>query len=174
MSFSFENILPYAFALLLAIPFLVLLRQFVYKYISMKEKELKILSQGNSLDGRTQAYERMTLFLERSKPANLITRFDENLATHEFVFLATKSIQEEFDYNASQQLYLSKAKWNDVSQTKTKLVNLMHSTYEGMGEKPNLKDYKAVLLMAYINEGDFINQILEDLKLEFLRTNLTN
>ncbi len=174
MSFTFENILPYAFALIIAIPFLVLLRQFVYTYISLKEKELSSLSQGNAVTSRAQAYERITLFLERSKPANLISRFDDSIAAHEFIFLASKTIEQEFDYNASQQLYLSKKVWNEVSQAKAKLINLLQKTYESMNQKPTLQEYKTVFLMAYIQEGDFINQTLEDLKVEFLKTSFTN
>jgi hypothetical protein len=41
---SFSGYLPYAFALIIAIPFLVLLRQFVFTYIKLKEQEIRLLS----------------------------------------------------------------------------------------------------------------------------------
>jgi len=74
--------LPYAFALLLALPFLIFVRQFVFSYIKLKNQEIKLLTvKGNSAQ-RVHAYERLTLFLERMKPANtlhLIHKTYENL-----------------------------------------------------------------------------------------------
>ena len=39
---------PYAFAFLLALPFLVFMRQFVFSYIKLKNQEIKLLTiKGN-------------------------------------------------------------------------------------------------------------------------------
>ena len=65
---KFENLLPYAFALIIALPIIILFRQFVYTYINLKNKELKLLAVKANGDLKMQAYERMTLFLERIKP----------------------------------------------------------------------------------------------------------
>ena len=59
---SLTPYIPYAFALLIATPFLVLLRQFVYYYINAKEKELKTSGLMMGQESRVQAFERMTLF----------------------------------------------------------------------------------------------------------------
>lgn len=168
---NFSNYLPYAFAIIIAIPFLVLLRQFVYTYISMKKQEMKVLGIKAGNDLRFQAFERMTLFLERIKPANLITRFDKNLAPHEFLFLTEKNIQEEFEYNASLQIYLSNVNWQNIVSTKEKMIKLLHSTYEGLGNNANLEDFKTIFLMNYINDGDFVSGNIEELKKELLILN---
>ncbi|MGS0747682.1 DUF7935 family protein [Halpernia sp. GG3] len=68
---NFESYYPYAFALVIAIPFLVFARQFVFKFIELKNKEIQILSLKSNSENKLQAYERMTLFLERLKPSNL-------------------------------------------------------------------------------------------------------
>ena len=73
---------PYAFALLIAVPFLIYTRQFVYSYIRFKKQELNFLTVKGQSEQRIQAYERITLFLERIKPANLVAKFDENLAVN--------------------------------------------------------------------------------------------
>ena len=171
---NFSNYLPYAFAIIIAIPFLVLLRQFVYTYISLKKQEMKVLGIKAGNDLRFQAFERLTLFLERIKPANLITRFDKNLAPHEFVFLTEKSIQEEFDYNASMQIYISNVNWQNVTFAKEKMIKLLHSTYEGLGSKANLEDFKTIFMMNYVGEGDFVSNNIEELKKEILILNFNN
>ena len=162
---------PYAFAVLLAIPFLFLMRQFVFGYLKLKNQEIKLRSIKGNAVSRIQGYERIILFLERLKPSNLVTKFDKNLAPHEFVFLIEKTINEEFDYNVSQQLYLTKNLWKNVVNCKNNMVHLLHKTYENLNENSTLDDFKTVFLMNYMNEADFIAQTIEDLRKENLIIN---
>ncbi len=162
---------PYAFALLIAAPFLIYTRQFVYSYIKLKNQELNFMTVKGQSEQRIHAYERITLFLERIKPANLVTKFDENLATHEYLFLIEKTINEEFDYNASQQLYLTKNSWNKVVNSKNNILHLLHKTYENLSNESTLQDFKTVFLMNYMNEQDYISACIEDLRKENLIIN---
>lgn len=165
---DFSDYLPYAAALVIAIPFLVLLRQFVYSYINLKNQEIKLLSVKSNSENKTHSYERMTLFLERIKPSNLILKFDKDLAAHEFVFLTEKTINEEFDYNASQQLYLTKNSWQNIVDSKIAIIDLLHKTYESLNNNPNLNEYKTVFIMNYMNDNDYIGATIEDLRREIL------
>lgn len=165
---DFSDYLPYAFALIVAIPFLVLLRQFVYTYINLKNQEIKLLSLKSNSENKTHSYERMTLFLERMKPSNLIQKFDKDLAVHEFVFLTERTINEEFDYNSSQQLYLTKNAWQNIVDSKNAVINLLHKTYESLNNNPNLDEFKTVFIMNYMNGDDYIGATIEDLRREIL------
>lgn len=158
------HLIPYAFALLIALPFFVLLRQFVHHYISLKEKELKLISVKANGDVKMQAYERMTLFLERLKPSSLVEKFNKELAIHEYIFLLEKSISEEFDYNSSQQLYISKNSWQNIVTCKNNILNSIRKTYENMSNSATLQDFKTVFLMDYMNGEDYISQTIEDLR----------
>jgi hypothetical protein len=163
--------LPYAFALLITIPFLIFLRQFIHAYIKLKNQEIKLLTIKGNSEQRIQAYERLTLLLERLKPSNLVTKFDPDLAIHEFLFLTEKSINEEFDYNASQQLYLPKNTWTHVVNSKNNVIHLLHKTYEDLSSDTILQDFKTVFLMNYMNGEDYVSQTLEDLRKENLIVN---
>jgi len=162
---------PYAFALMLALPFLVFARQFVFAYIKLKNQEIKLLTVKGNAEQRVHAYERLTLFLERLKPANLVVKFDRSLAPNEFLFLVEKSVQEEFDYNASQQLYLTKNTWKSVVNCKNNVLHIAHKTYENLSESATLDEFKTVFLMNYMNESDFVAQTIEDLRRENLIVN---
>ena len=162
---------PYAFAVLFALPFLVFIRQFVFSYIKLKNQEIKLLTVKGNSEQRVHAYERLTLFLERMKPANLVTKFDRSLAPHEYVFLIEKTINEEFDYNASQQLYLTKNTWKNVVSSKNSVIHLIHTTYENLSDSATLDEFKTVFLMNYMNENDFIAQTIEELRKENLIVN---
>ncbi len=158
--------MPYAFALIIAIPFIVLIRQFVYKFIEYKSKELSLLSVKSNNEVRLQAYERMTLFLERIKPSNLVAQFDRDLKPEEFLFLLEKSITEEFGYNASQQLYISKTTWDNIISAKNDILQLLHKTYDQLSENVNLQDFKTIFLMNYLNGNDYISETIQDLRAE--------
>ena len=142
---NFDDLLPYGFALIVAVPFVILLRQFVFQFIKLKNKELSIISGKSNAQIRLQAYERMTLFLERMKPSNLVQKFDKELVAVEFVFLVEKNIMEEFEYNASQQL--------------------LHKTLEN---SPNvsLQEFKTLFLMGYVDGEDYISDTIQNLRNE--------
>lgn len=159
---------PYLFATALAVPFIVLLRHFVFEYIKMKDQELKMLTVKGNSGNKSQAYERMMLFLERIKPANLVTKFDKSLAPHEFLYLTEKSLVEEFEYNSSQQLYLTRNSWQNIVDSKNALLKILHETYENMSDSASLEDFKTVLLMNYVNGDDFIGNTMEQLRREIL------
>lgn len=167
-SFFSSPLFPYIFALVMALPFVVLLRQFVYTYISMKDKELKMLSVKGNAENKSQAYERMVLFLDRIKPSNLVNRFDKTLAPHEFVYLTEKSVNDEFDYNSSQQLYLTKNSWLSIQDSKNALIKTLHTTLNGLNSNADLEELKTVFLMNYMNGEDFIGDTIESLRREVL------
>ncbi len=167
-SFFTSPFFPYLFAVLLAIPFIVLLRRFVFEYIKLKNQELKMLSVKGNTENKSQAYERMTLFLERLKPENLVSRFDKGLEKHEFLYLTEKAITEEFDYNASQQVFMTKNAWTQIVQSKNALLKMLHDTYESLSENAGLEEFKTVFLMNYMNGDDFIGNTIEMLRKEVL------
>lgn len=163
-----EPYFPYAFALVLAVPCIVLLRQFVYAYIKLKNQELKMLTVKGNAENKSQSYERMALYLERIKPSNLVAKFDASLEKHEFLYLAEKTIVDEFSYNTSQQLYITKKTWQEVVEAKEQILVLLHDTYNNLAEKANLEDYKTLLLLNYMNGEDFIGKTITELKREVL------
>lgn len=157
---------PYAVAVIIALPFLVFAKQFVNSFIRLKKQEINFLATKSNSEIKLQALERMTLFLERLKPSNLVMKFDKNLQPHEFVYLTEKSIIEEFEYNASQQLYISKSSWQDIITSKNNIIQSLRKTYGDLNENSKLEDFKTVFLMSYLNSEDYISDTIENLKKE--------
>ena len=157
---------PYAVAVIIALPFLVFAKQFVNSFIRLKKQEINFLATKSNNEIKLQALERMTLFLERLKPSNLVMKFDKDLQPHEFVFLTEKNITEEFEYNASQQLYISKSSWQDIITSKNNVIQSLHKTYEELSENSKLEDFKTVFLMDYLNSDDYIADTIENLRKE--------
>lgn len=161
-----SDYLPYAVAVIIALPFLVFAKQFVNSFVRLKKQEINFLVTKSNSEIKLQALERMTLFLERLKPSNLVVKFDKNLQPHEFVFLTEKNINEEFEYNASQQLYISKSSWQDIVTSKNNIIQLLKKTYEDLNENSKLEDFKTIFLMSYVNSEDYIADTIENLRQE--------
>ncbi len=78
---------------------------------------------------RLKAYERMTLFLERINPSKLLLRIvpkTSNKAAYEVLLI--RHIEDEFDHNLSQQIYMSDECWNIIKTAKNATIQLVRKT----------------------------------------------
>ncbi len=83
-------------------------------------------SQKNTLPIRLQAYERMALFLERISIPSLVVRVAPKSANKgDYESLLIKSIENEFEHNLSQQIYLSDECWNIIKAAKSATIQMI-------------------------------------------------
>ncbi len=85
-------------------------------------------SQKETLPVRLQAYERMALFLERIAINNLVVRVapigqDKN----NYENLLIKQIENEFEHNLSQQIYMTDECWNVIKAAKNATIQAIRS-----------------------------------------------
>lgn len=96
---------------------------------------------------QVHALERMTLYIERISPAQLIPRMhQQGLSAKEFQYLLTKEIADEYEHNLSQQLYLSTDTWTLITLTKDKMIQDIVQAMQGMDDASLAKDlaYKMI------------------------------
>ncbi len=75
---------------------------------------------------RLQAYERMALFLERITPTKLLVRVNPTSSNKEdYESLLVASIQQEFEHNLSQQIYVTDECWNIITAAKNATIQLI-------------------------------------------------
>ncbi len=75
---------------------------------------------------RLQAYERMALFLERITPSKLLIRVAPTSSSKEdYEALLVASIEQEFEHNLSQQIYISDECWNVITAAKNATIQLI-------------------------------------------------
>ncbi|WP_439152858.1 hypothetical protein [Winogradskyella sp.] len=78
---------------------------------------------------RLQAYERMALFLERIAPSKLLTRVHPTSSNKEdYENLLIANIQQEFEHNLSQQIYVSDECWNIILAAKNATIQLIRKS----------------------------------------------
>lgn len=109
--------------LVLIVIIVILVVSFIaYMLIQQVKKQKSETNQntdGSTLTLRLQAYERLTLLVDRIALPNLISRVNQQgVSARDMQLLLTRSIKEEFDYNISQQIYVSADSWNAVKNLK--------------------------------------------------------
>ncbi|MDB0040693.1 hypothetical protein N9169_00770 [Algibacter sp.] len=87
---------------------------------------LKKDMQVNAMPLRLQAYERMALFLERISPSKLLIRIAPNNSNKaDYETLLIQSIEQEFEHNLSQQIYISDKCWSIATTAKNATIQLI-------------------------------------------------
>jgi len=90
-------------------------------------------SQKNAMPIRLQAYERMALFLERISIPSLVVRVGPKSADkNAYEQLLIRTIENEFDHNLSQQIYMSDDCWNIIKAAKNATIQSIRKA--GMSE----------------------------------------
>src|SRR5690554_5096423 len=90
------------------------------RYLVQKEAQKQVLPL------RLQAYERLTLFLERIDPTKLLVRvkpFSDSKDDYENLLVRT--IEQEYDHNLTQQIYVSIECWNLVMAAKNATIHVI-------------------------------------------------
>ncbi len=99
-------------------------------YTKNEERRLRFLlnneTQKDALPIRLQAFERMTLYLERINPAKLlirITPISEDKNDYENYVIA--QIEQEFEHNLTQQIYMSDECWTIIVTAKNATIQMI-------------------------------------------------
>jgi hypothetical protein len=144
----------------------------VQKEIEWKKLELRGKSVDTVLPIRLQAYERMTLFLERISPQNLLVRLNNSgMPAREFHQLLLQEIRNEFNHNVTQQVYLSPEVWELIKNAKEDLILAINeSAAEVEVDAPSIELSKKIFEKFLNKQVDVIGHSLNELKKEIQRT----
>ncbi|MCB0456985.1 MAG: hypothetical protein R2776_08105 [Flavobacteriaceae bacterium] len=116
------------------------------RYLVQKEAQNKIIPV------RLQAYERLTLLLERIDPNKLLIRvkpFSDEIPKYEELLI--KNIEQEFEHNVTQQIYTSPECWNLINAAKNATIHIIRQA--AMHEKDNDADaMREYLLRNFMEE----------------------
>ena len=82
--------------------------------------------QVNAMPLRLQAYERMALFLERISPNKLLVRVvPKSSNKEEYESLLITTIEQEYEHNLSQQIYMTDQCWSIITAAKNATIQLL-------------------------------------------------
>jgi len=116
------------------------------RYLIQKEAQNKVLPM------RLQAYERLALLLERIDPNKLLIRvkpFSNEIDKYEALLI--QNIEQEFEHNVTQQIYVTPECWNLINAAKNATIHLIRQG--AMHEKDNDADkVREYLLRNFMEE----------------------
>ncbi|GGC91358.1 hypothetical protein GCM10011508_18190 [Flavobacterium lutivivi] len=124
-------------------------------------------NQKHALPLRLQAYERLALFLERINPSKLLIRVAPlNTSKADYQNLLIHHIEQEFEHNLTQQIYVSDELWVTILKAKNTVIQSIRKTTldDGVTDADKLRE-------------KILNDLLESepatsIALSFLKTEL--
>lgn len=97
---------------------------------------------------KIQAYERLMLFCERVSLQNLLLRIQSSdMSARDLRSALILSIQQEFEYNLSQQLYVSDKLWQIIKLAKNQMIEIITHVGGKVSPKANGDDFSQQLIL---------------------------
>ena len=150
----------------------LIVRSFITRELELKKLEIRSRSIETVLPVRLQAYERMTLFLERTSPQNLLVRINTpGLTAREFHRMLLDEIRNEYNHNVSQQVYIGEGVWSLIKNAKEDLtIQINEAATQVPGDATSIDLAKRVFELAMAKNVDPIGHALSELKKEIQQT----
>ncbi len=168
-TFNFNIIFVFFFLFLVAIvALLAFVVKTIFSYKKSRKNEEKQKNNDVVLPIRLRAYERLTLLLNRIEPKNLFLEQEERLnSALELKNTLIQKINNEYNHNVSQQIYVSEILWEELMDVKHNLIELITSVYSKCDENDAPEVLQRVILEAYYSqEQTFIDAVILSLKSE--------
>lgn len=145
----------------------LLVALFVYfqgKYWKEEDKEPEESFTTRPL--QLQAYERLVLLCERISLPSLISRVSQpGLSAREMQVFLIESIKQEFEYNISQQIYVSTISWDAVRNLRDQNMLIINQISSILPAEAKASDLNKQLLEVLMNQQD---KVLHTIVLETL------
>lgn len=128
-------------AAIMAFAFWYTLKLFIKQQQQQVKLNLLTEKRKDSLPVRLQAFERMLLFCERINPIKMLLRIkpiSDNV--NDYLQLLINNIDQEFEHNLVQQLYVSKETWLAIITAKTDVINKLKQVSESSNSANDLRE----------------------------------
>lgn len=145
-----------------------MLQQHFQHQRQMQAARMREEGKSTTLQLRLQAYERLTLFCQRIHIPNLLLRLsNDNMTVRDLRTALLLAIQQEFDHNITQQVYVSDQLWQIIQLARNQEVGIIDQVAENFDAAEPGRVYKRALL-EYLSsqEQDPIEKALLAVKRE--------
>jgi hypothetical protein len=104
---------------------------------------------------KLQAYERLVILCERISLPNLIGRVNQpQLSAREMQYMLVENIKQEFEYNASQQIYVSQAAWEAVRNLRDQSLLVINTIAKTLPADAKAHDLNKGILEMIMNQDN--------------------
>jgi len=141
-------------------------------FILNKKQKIAATEGGDGYTSRQlqlQAYERLVMLSERIALPNLISRVNQSgLTAKEMQLLLLENIKQEYEYNMTQQIYVSPVAWEAVKNLKEQTMLIVNQVAAALPLESTGNDLNRILLdvMMKQQKGQLHAIVLEALNYE--------
>jgi hypothetical protein len=125
----------------------ILIQQFLQKQYQILVLEQRQKQQHIALPMRLQAYERLSMLVERISIPNLLFRLRSEKSKAAALRVAMLlAIQQEFEHNVTQQVYVSDKLWSILRAARQDTENTINGIAEKVDPKAPAEELAGILL----------------------------
>lgn len=134
----------------------MIVSKFLTQETTRKQLALFHETQNITLPMRLQAYERLTLYVERISPRNLLNRvYQKDMNVAVYAAILSETIKNEFEHNLAQQIYVSRGVWETVRTVKEQEINIINAMARQLDpEAPAKELHKKILDYVLTDDGE--------------------
>ena len=127
-----------------------------------QHKNQPVATEGfNSMPLRLQAYERLVLVTERIALPTLISRLNQpGISAHEMKLILTENIKQEFEYNSTQQLYVSQQGWDAVRNLKEQNIMIINQVGNALPPTASSSDLNKKILELLMSQSSSLHEMV--------------
>ncbi len=136
---------------------------------SQQQKSQPSSQHYDSTPIRLQAYERLVLLTERISLPNLISRLNQpGIPAADMKLILTENIKQEFEYNSTQQLYVTPVSWDAVRNLKEQNIMIINQVSAAMPPGATASDLNKKILEVTMSQpnGALHDMVLQSLNFE--------
>jgi len=143
-----------------------LVKSFIINDQRIRKSELITENQKIITPIRLQAYERVTLFLERISPESLIIRVNQpGMTSKQLQSGLLSNIRDEFEHNLSQQIYMTHQAWEIIKSAKGNIIKLINTASDKVKPNAPALDLSKTIIEIMME----INKSPTNIAIEFLK-----
>jgi hypothetical protein len=145
------------------------------KFFLIREEQREASAQRQNsystlLQLRIAAYERLTLYVERIRPHNMLPRLEPASKSAKTLYEELLlTIQTEFEHNVVQQIYISQKTWYKLIHAKNELTKTIEEAYKKIPpQSQGIKLAEMILTLMREKNDNYLAESLEMLRHDIL------
>lgn len=140
-------------SLLIFLTVYFLFRKFFDAQLKLKMIEGKQAKKGETIHLKIQAYERLLLFCERIQiPTLLLRAVKSETSASAAASTMVLMIQQEYEHNVTQQLYVSDQLWEIIQLAKNQMIEIVSQVSAAMPKEASASELRDSLMDYYNRE----------------------
>src|SRR4051812_9209495 len=154
LSYILELFKYLAPAIIVLIATYLIVQKFLVTDLQRKQVALLHEAQSVTIPLRLQAYERLTLFIERINNRAIVARvYEPGMTVADLRYALVATISGEWEHNLAQQIYVTRQVWETVKGVKEQETALIHQLASQLKQDAPAKELQ-VRLADYIMTAD--------------------